>query len=108
MDLAKNIIGITGYLFVAGLMGKLLQMMDSMNTQIGKETPDAYLIIDRLNDLENENKNIKNDIDNLKLNNKSLSDIIDVLKGKCDNDDNDDYDDNDDNDVKSCDNYETF
>ena len=61
-----NMLGFIGWFFMIPVTHQMIKMMDSMNSYSVKETCDVYLLCDRVGDLENEMREIKQIIQGIK------------------------------------------
>ena len=61
-----NMLGFIGWFLMIPVTHQMMKMMDSMNSYSVKETCDVYLLCDRVGDLENEMRKIKQIIQGVK------------------------------------------
>ena len=61
-----NMLGFIGWFLMIPVTHQMMKMMDSMNSYYVKETCDVYLLCDRVGDLENEMREIKQIIQGIK------------------------------------------
>ena len=61
-----NMLGFIGWFLMIPVTHQMMKMMDSMNSYSVKETCDVYLLCDRVGDLENEMRKIKQIIQGIK------------------------------------------
>ena len=61
-----NMLGFIGWFLMIPVTHQMIKMMDSMNSYSVKETCDVYLLCDRVGDLENEMREIKQLIQGVK------------------------------------------
>ena len=61
-----NMLGFIGWFLMIPVTNQMIKMMDSMNTYSVKETCDVYLLCERVGDLENEMRKIKQIIQGVK------------------------------------------
>ena len=61
-----NMLGFIGWFLMIPVTHRMMKMVDSMNKYSVKETCDVYLLCDRVGDLENEMREIKQSIQGIK------------------------------------------
>ena len=61
-----NMLGFIGWFLMIPVTHQMMKMMDSMNTYYVKETCDVYMLCERVGDLENEMRKIKQIIQGVK------------------------------------------
>jgi hypothetical protein len=61
-----NMLGFIGWFLMIPVTHQMMKMADSMNSYSVKETCDVYLLCDRVGDLENEMRGIKQLIQDIK------------------------------------------
>ena len=61
-----NMLGFIGWFLMIPVTHQMMKMVDSMNSYSVKETCDVYLLCDRVGDLENEMREIKQIIQGIK------------------------------------------
>ena len=77
-----NMIGFIGWFLMIPVTHQMIKMMDSMNSYSVKETCDVYLLCDRVGDLENEMRKIKQIIQGVKedVDGELHKDYVDVIQ----------------------------
>ena len=81
-----NMLGFIGWFLMIPVTHQMIKMMDSMNSYSVKETCDVYLLCDRVGDLENEMREIKQIIQGIKedVDNELHKEYVDVRQYKQD------------------------
>ena len=78
-----------GCILMTPIMYRLFKIMDSINHQNVQETPDEYMLYDRIGDLENDNTKLKKDIIGLKESyNKLISGMNELSKDSSEKNEN--------------------
>ena len=77
-----NMLGFIGWFLMIPVTHQMIKMMDSMNSYSVKETCDVYLLCDRVGDLENEMRKIKQIIQGIKedVNEELHKEYVDVIQ----------------------------